>query len=71
MRINWKEIYRGKDIFTKQDALDELDFFIKTLRRIKNAIKDNDLNKVYDIWYDNYEDFIVVDLIEYISSLEN
>lgn len=70
MRIKWKDIYKDRDIFSKQDVIFELDYLIKTLKSIKNAIKDNDLEQVYRIWEYDYNDFIVVDLINYIENRE-
>ena len=70
MRIKWKDIYKDRDIFSKQDVLLEVDYLIKTLKSIKNAIKDNDLEQVYRIWEYDYNDFIVVDLINYIENRE-
>lgn len=70
MRINWKDIYKDRDIFSKQDVICEVDYLIKTLKSIKNAIKDNDLEQVYRIWEYDYNDFIVVDLINYIENRE-
>lgn len=70
MRINWKDIYKDRDIFSKQDVIFEVDYLIKTLKSIKNAIKDNDLEQVYRIWEYDYNDFIVIDLINYIENRE-
>ena len=69
--MNWKKIFiEDRNINTKQDVLDELDILIKTIKDIKIAIKYNDLEQVYNIYTNEYNGYILDELINYIENRE-
>ena len=68
MRIQWDKVFiQDRNIYTKTDLLNELDILIKTIKDIKIAIEYNDLEQAYSIYTNEYNGYILEELIDYIE----
>ena len=69
--MKWDKVFiQDRNINTKQDVLDELDSLINTIKDIKTAIKYNDLEQAYSIYTNEYNGYILDELIDYIENRE-
>lgn len=68
MKIKWDKVFiQDRNINTKKETLVEFDYFISTIKKMKQAIVDNDLELFYNLWENHYNDFVVCELIDYIE----
>lgn len=68
MKIKWNKVFiQDRNINTKKDLLTEFDYFILTIKKMKQAIINNDFELFYKLWENNYNDFVISELIDYIE----